>query len=138
MSAQSAGRVVTMLFVTLSLAGCAGRLDEGDSGLMPRGKGVGVLTTNEIEASGTRNALDALRRLRPELLTRRNDAVATVDPYRGYAVVYLNGVLQGGLDVLETIPVAAITEIRYVSSTAGADRFGKRHPGGIIAVATRK
>jgi hypothetical protein len=138
MSAQSAGRVVTLLLASLLLAGCAGRLEEGDSSLKARGSGVGVVTAGEIEASGTRNALDALRRLRPELLIRRNDAVASADPYRGYAVVYLNGVLQGGVDVLGTIPVAAITEIRYVSSTAGADRFGKRHPGGVIAVSTRK
>lgn len=134
-----ARRMSVPMFMAVLIAGCAGRLEERDHGLTPAARGgVGVLTSSEIQASGTRNALDAVRRLRPELLTRRADALAAADQYRGAPVVYVNGVLQGGLDMLESIPASAITEIRYLSGTGAADRFGVRHPGGVIAVSTRR
>lgn len=134
MTFHLSSRVPALLCVTVMCA-CAGRIEEGRS-LNSRSRTLGVVTTSDIESSGMSNALDALRRLRPELLTRRNDAVPA-DPYRGFPVVYLNGQLQGSLDMLEGIPAAAITEIRYLGSTAAADRFGVRHPGGVIAVSTR-
>jgi len=137
MSPKRIARITALLVAALLATACAGRLPEGERGLTSRSREAGVVTTPEIAASGTHNALDALRRLRPELLSRRNDA-APADPYRGYPVVYLNGVLQGGLDMLESIPAASITEIRYVGSTAAADKLGVRHPGGAIIVNTRK
>ncbi|HKG95975.1 MAG TPA: hypothetical protein VKA84_28945 [Gemmatimonadaceae bacterium] len=52
---------------------------------------------------------DAIRRLRPEFLTRRAYSLAD-DPYGGQPVVYLDGLRQGGLDVLQTMSAAAIAE----------------------------
>ena len=97
-----------------------------------------VVRVEELEAvreAGT--AFDALRKLRPEFLTRRAAAVPT-DPEEGYPVVYLDGQRLGGLSTLQGIPLTSIVEIRYLRTAAAAERLGKSHPGGVIAVSTRR
>jgi len=91
----------------------------------------------EIQSANVTNALEALRRLRPELLTRRA-ASAPSDPYEGAPVVYLDRVKQGGLETLLTIPAGAIVDIRYVAGTEAVDWTGAYHQGGVILVRTRR
>ena len=55
----------------------------------------------------------------------------------GAPVVYLDGVKQGGTEMLRSIPIAPIYEIRYLSATAASALFGWFYPGGVIAVRTR-
>lgn len=81
------------------------------------------------------NALQLLRRLRPQFLARRADPKPG-DSEDGYAVVYLDGILQGGLNTLQNIPVSFIAEIRYLKAAAAADWVGRPHAGGVIAVST--
>lgn len=89
----------------------------------------------EVRDVGT--AFDALRRLRPEFLTRRASAVPT-DPYQGYPVVYIDGQRLGDLSTLHGIPLRSIIEIRYLRMAAAAQQLGLTHPGGVIAVSTRR
>ena len=81
------------------------------------------------------NVLQLLRRLRPEFLARHTYPKPG-DPEDGYAVVYIDGILQGGLNTLQSIPVSFITEIRYLRATAAAEWVGRTHAGGVIAVST--
>jgi hypothetical protein len=95
------------------------------------------ITAKELQSSGVGTTYDALRRIRPEFFIRRMPATFT-DPYNGYSVVYLDGQLQGSLDLLNTIPLNAILSIQYMSGTEAHAHLGKYHPGGVIEVHTRQ
>jgi hypothetical protein len=107
------------------------------STLQPRDLGSAlVITGAQVRESGAGTAYDVLTRLRPEFLSRHAYTIVD-DPEGGYPVVYVNGVRQGGLDLLKTIPAAMVAEIRYISPGAASDRFGRHHAGGVIAVRAR-
>jgi hypothetical protein len=108
------------------------------SALGPRTRGPGnILLGSEIQTPPDVNtAYDAVRRLRPEFLTRHAAPLPT-DPYRGYPVLYVDRVREGPLDLLQTIPARAVVEIRFLRASAAFDAFGTYHPGGVIAVRTR-
>jgi len=84
----------------------------------------------EIASARVANAHEAVSRLRPEFLRRRS----TMINGDGQPVVYLNGVRQGGADMLRSIPAGAVYEIRFLSATAASAEFGRTHPGGVISV----
>ena len=96
-----------------------------------------ALECGEIQSARVDNAYEAVVRFRPEFLRPRGAPAAT-DPNGAAPMVYVNGVREGGPEMLRTIPVAAIVEVRYLSATAASDRFGPLHPGGVIAVRTRR
>jgi hypothetical protein len=96
-----------------------------------------VLDRVEIESVRVNNAHEALVRLRPEFLRRRGASAAS-DPNGGLATVYLDGVRQGGPDMLFSIPAGAILDIRYVSAIAAGGAFGPYHRGGVISVRTKR
>lgn len=96
-----------------------------------------VLDGVEIESARVNNAHEAVVRLRPEFLKRREASTAS-DPNGGLTTVYLNGVRQGGLDMLFSIPAGAILEIRYLSAIAAASAFGPYHRGAVISVRTKR
>ena len=97
-----------------------------------------VITWNEIQRIDPgATALEAVRRLRPEFLSRRVAPVPT-DPYVGYPAVYVDGVRLGGVDMLQAIPVSRIVEIRYLRASAAAHELGASQPGGVLAVSTRR
>jgi hypothetical protein len=97
-----------------------------------------ILGFAELRTANLNNALEAVARLRPEFL-RTHGAPSAVDPNRGLPTVFLDGVRQGGLDALRSIPVGAVYEIRYLSaSAAAADQYGPFYHGGVIAVRTRR
>jgi hypothetical protein len=100
-------------------------------------RGSSSLECAEIQSARVDNAYEAVMRFRPEFLRPRGAAAAT-DPSGAAPMVYVDGVKQGGPEMLRTIPVAAIGEIRYLSATAASDRFGPLYPGGVIAVRTRR
>ena len=80
-------------------------------------------------------ALQVLRRLRPEFLSRHATPLPG-DNEEGFAVVYLDGVRLGGLETLEDIPVTTIVEMRYLRPSTAVERLGKNHRGGVILVST--
>jgi hypothetical protein len=94
------------------------------------------ITGRELQSTGVGTTLEALRRLRPEFFIRRGRSTFT-DPYNGYSVLYLDGQLQGSLDLLNSIPLLSIISIQYRSGTEAFGRLGKYHPGGVIDVKTR-
>src|SRR5688572_2384550 len=86
----------------------------------------------EITAAQVANAHEAVSRLRPQFLRRYRPTLTSLG--EGQAVIYLDGVRQGGADMLRSIPANAVREIRYLSGTAANAEFGRWHPGGVIAV----
>jgi hypothetical protein len=108
------------------------------SALDARSRGpASLIRASEIDALRASTAYEAVRRLRPEFLARRVAAPPT-DPYGGRPVVYVDGVRNGAVEMLHTIPGHAVLEIRFVSASAAFDTFGTYHPGGAIAVRTRR
>ena len=98
-----------------------------------RGSIVAWEEIRSVEAGFT--ALQALRRLRPEFLSRHATPLPG-DNEAGFAVVYLDGVRLGGLETLENIPVTTIVEMRYLRHSNAEVRMGKNHRGGVILVST--
>lgn len=138
MSSTRRIRAGAMLSMLALLAGCAGapQGDRESNSFAQRTSRV-FITATELQSAGAATAYDAVRRIRPELLTRRA-VVALDDPYKGFPVVYLDGKLQGSVDLLHTIPVEAIAAIHYLSGSEGHSRYGKYHPGGVIDVHARR
>ena len=95
-----------------------------------------VVEQEEIRAAETGpSAYEAIRRLRPEYLTRRANPQPG-DAEEGYPVVYLDGVRLGGLETLKNIPLDTITRIRFLRASEAAQWLGRTHRGGVIAVST--
>ena len=94
-----------------------------------------VLGRAEIQSVRVNDAYEAVVRFRPEFLSRRS---MTAVAYLGGAlpVVYVNGVRQGGAEVLRSIPAGTVVEIRYLSATAASSQFGPYHAAGVLAVRT--
>ena len=95
------------------------------------------ISARELQSVAAGSAFEALQRVRPEFFFQRPTKVLN-DPYGGFPVVYLDGRLQGRLDVLYTIPVGAILSVQYLSGIEAHTRFGKFYSGGIIDVHTRR
>lgn len=141
MSRASISRIRVVLALLLIVPGCRRAAPSSSAQLTvtPAGSPVGqspdVLARAEISTAPVNDAYEALMRFRPELLSRRAPTVPA-DSDGGLPVVYVNGVKQGGTDVLRTIPARVVFEIRYLSATAASHQFGPFHPGGVLAVRT--
>jgi hypothetical protein len=128
----------TMLSMLALLVACASApQEEGEPSPIPLSVSRVQITAKELQSAGVGTTFDALRRLRPEFFFRRGTSTFT-DPYNGYSVLYLDGQLQGSLDLLNTIPLTSITSIQYHTGTEAYVRLGKYHPGGAINVRTRR
>lgn len=98
-----------------------------------------LLTAAELRDLRPLTTLDGVRRLRPEFIrgtvVLNGNQPATVTPS-----VFLNGVYAGGLDALETIPLDAVEEIRYLRPSRAYDQWGFscRCNGGAIQVTTKR
>ena len=136
-------RYTLFISATISLMpGCSAVDPRGVSGVVPSMatdyRDPEVVTWEEIQRLRSAfTALDVVRRLRPELLTPRATMRADAS-LESLPVVYVDRVLVGGVENLQVIPSTVIKEIRYVRATAAAERTGVFHPGGIIAVSTRR
>ena len=90
------------------------------------------LESAEIGSARVANAYEAVVRLRPQFLRRRS---TTGD---GQPVIYLDGVRQGGADILRSIPASVVYEIRYLTVTAASAEFGRMHSAGVISVRSHR
>lgn len=123
--ASRAGR----LLLLLTLVAC------GATGPARRSASSDILARAEIEASRATNAYELLQQLRPQFLRNRG-AQSVKDPRAGYAVVYINDMPHGDLEILRSVSVTEIDEIRYISAADATTRWGTGHTGGVIQVRT--
>jgi hypothetical protein len=95
-----------------------------------------VITAPELSRSKARNAYDAIRQIRPEML-RTRDPGAVVYFKARQPVVAVDHTLVGGVDVLRTIPTGKVARIEYVDSWAAAKRYGAGFGKGVMLIETR-
>lgn len=95
-----------------------------------------VLKETELASLERLNALQALKRLRPQWLSTRGQSVLLA-PSREAVRVYLDGMLLGNTPSLGRIPVRTVGEIRHLSAAQATLRFGGGHASGAILVTTR-
>jgi hypothetical protein len=95
-----------------------------------------VITAPELSRSKARNAYDAIRQIRPEML-RTRDPGAVVYFKARQPVVAVDNTLLGGVEVLRTLPTAKVARIEYVNSWVAARRYGTGFGNGVMLLETR-
>ncbi len=102
----------------------------GSAPLQAQHRSSRVLTFEEIDRaranSAARTAYDVVRMLRPRWIERCEPLTATSAALESRSViVYVNDVSVGCADFLSTIPVETVLELRWLSSTEAAGRYGR-------------
>ena len=95
-----------------------------------------VITAPELSRSDARNAYDAIRRIRPEMLRARDPGTVVYFKARRPVVAVDNNIV-GGVDMLRTLPADRIARIEYVSSWVAARRYGPGFGDGVMLIETR-
>ncbi len=119
-------RAVTLALLTLPIAALA-----GSAPLQAQHRSSRVLTFEDIDRaranSAARSAYDIVQMLRPRWLEKREPLPATPSAAleNPSIIVYVNDVSVGGADFLSTIPVETVLELRWLSSTEAAGRYGR-------------
>lgn len=120
-------------WVALSTAGVMACSAHGPVRPPPRNN---IVTGDEIMRTGAQTAYAALQRIRPNWLTSRGPTSLT-NPTPSYASVYINGVDVGDISYLKQVNVVDVLTMRFYRATEAGARFGRNHPGGVIAVTTK-
>jgi hypothetical protein len=89
-----------------------------------------------MEALQVATAYEVVEQLRPEYLRNRGPTSVS-RPTPPEAVVYLDGVRQGGLETLRRIRKQTLREIRYMDAREATTLYGTGHRAGAILVVTR-
>ena len=127
-------RALAALSTLALFAGCATLPSQRpDDTLYPTQTSRALITAEQLQRADVISTVDALRRLRPLLFTHRAPFTVS-DPYEGRPVLYVDGRLQGGLDLLNTIPLTAVRSVQILSGVEGHAYFGRYHPGGVVEV----
>jgi hypothetical protein len=118
-------RAVTVALVTLSIAALA-----ASAPLQAQRPSSRFLTFEDIdrarEHGAIRTAYDVVQMLRPRWLQQREPLpAASGDALKNPPVVYVNDVSMGGAEFLNSIPVETVLELRWLSSTEAAGRYGR-------------
>lgn len=97
-----------------------------------------VITAQELEDPSVRgdNALDAVRRLRPRFLASRGRQ--TINAGSGTLLVSTNGGPLRGLSDLSRLRSHEVAEIRYLSPSDAAQRFGTAAGSSPVLLVTSK
>lgn len=100
----------------------------------------GPITAEQIRRSQARTLSDLLRELRPQWLRAAGTRVLLPNGQettaRGGTRVYLNGVLLGGLETLDRVPIDSVAGIRFMNGQAAALRYGASVEDGVILLTT--
>jgi hypothetical protein len=95
-----------------------------------------VITAPELGRSKARNAYDAIRQIRPEMLRTRDPGTVVYFKARQPAVA-VDNTLVGGVEVLRTLPTGKVARIEYVNSQLAAKRYGTGFGNGVMLIETR-
>jgi hypothetical protein len=95
-----------------------------------------VITAPELSRSKARNAYEAIRQIRPEMLRTRNPGTVVYFEAR-QPVVAVDNSLVGGIEVLRTLPTGKVARIEYVNSWVAARRYGTGFGNGVMLLETR-
>lgn len=96
-----------------------------------------LLVQSQLVATGTPTLFEAVRRLRPDLVSPRRPGAR--NPRGAYPLVYLDNQFEGSIDVLHGILSEMVTEVRVLSPIEANFRFSTReHPAGAIMISTMR
>ena len=117
--------VTFMLPLALGTAACAGggAPAAGTAGEIAPTRQSDVITRQELDATtGLTSAMDAIQRLRPRFL--RSGGTRSMRSLESGPRVRIDTEMSGGVEVLRTVSIAEIGEIRYYSAVDATARFG--------------
>ncbi len=97
-----------------------------------------LITEEEIDASRSQTAFDAIQKLRANFLSYRGETSFDRNKSQPYPTVYLDGQEFGPIASLRTIPASQVATIRLYRSWEATTKFGTRNMGGVIAITTRQ
>jgi hypothetical protein len=92
-----------------------------------------VITRDQIQQNGYRNAYDAVQALRAPWLVARPDGLTV----QREVLVYLDNTRMGGVETLRQITAAQIIRINWIDPGTAVNRWGVDHSQGVIMVITR-
>ena len=96
-----------------------------------------VITSEELASRSTLTARQAIEQLRPQFLRTRGTTTLGNAQTKDEIWVYVDGTRMGDLQVLNSIGVHEIREIRYLNPSEATNRYGTGHVQGAILI-TRK
>ncbi|HJQ11812.1 MAG TPA: hypothetical protein VJ840_12365 [Gemmatimonadaceae bacterium] len=97
-----------------------------------------LITEEEIDASRSQTAYDAIKKLRANFLSYRGETSFNRNESRPYPTVYLDDQEFGPIASLRTIPASTVATIRLYRSWEATTKFGASNVGGVIAITTRQ
>lgn len=100
-----------------------------------------LITLEEIQGINASDAYDAVRRLRSTWLRSRQagtGAAVAGDQSAGFPAVFVDNVRAGDIEMLRSIPIQNVLEIRRISGSDATTRWGTGYPNGVIEVITRR
>jgi outer membrane receptor for ferrienterochelin and colicin len=97
-----------------------------------------IITREEIDASHTATAYDAIQKLRANFLTYRGETSISKSNSQPYPTVYVDGQEFGPISSLRSIPASQVATIRLYRSWEATTKYGTGNMGGVIAVTTRQ
>jgi hypothetical protein len=120
------------VIVPFVLLGCA------SSGAHPRGSyDANLITEDEIVASHSTTAYEAIHKLRANFLSQRG-LTSFYNTSSPMPTVYLDGQRFGEISILQTIPAEVVATIRLFRAWEATTRYGTNNMGGVIAITTRQ
>jgi len=109
--------------------GCAAATTGGRD----RGADPNLITRSELSRTVASNAFEAIQRLRPQWLRPRGPSSVS-QPEGDWPVVYMDNVRAGDVNVLATIALDDIGQIRFISGRDATTRWGTGVTGGVIEI----
>ena len=96
-----------------------------------------IITREDIERVKARTALDAVQRLRSDVLVSRTAPSSILLSKHLHPVVFLNDQYYGAIDELRHIPANDVEEIRILNGADAVQKFGSDYGGGVIQIISR-
>lgn len=124
--------VMSFLLVAAALGACASGGGGGSSsGEAPRRGSRNLIIQAELDDSPATTALEAVQRLRSQWLNARSGGGGVIQ-------VHVDGrPVPGGLNVLSSIQINDIEEIRFRNGRDATTLYGTNYSNGVIEVKTR-
>jgi len=104
-----------------------------ETGPLRRSGDADRLTRDDVMATHTSDAFEAIRVLRPNWLRKRGQMSVTQD---SDIQVYLDHVQLGGVEMLRSIPVSTVGSVQFLDAASATQRWGTGHVHGAILVTT--
>jgi hypothetical protein len=123
-------RVIGLLLLGLTLAGCAARRPEDRAAT--RRSASGPITRDELESARYATLYDAVLALRGQWLQRRGPTTLVSRPVE--IQVIAGDIRMGGVQSLRTMNSDNVVSIAFVDPVTAAQRWGGSHAQGAIVV----